>query len=334
MKRRDFVAGLMIASAMRHAVAQQPAKTKRIAIVATSFKVSDMRADKDRYYRVFFEELNRLGFVEGQNLVVERYSAEGRKERHVELAREVVGRSPDVILAFSASLAFAFKAATTVIPIVTTTGDPVAVGLVQSLAHPGGNITGVAADAGYQLYEKWIELLSELVPKLSSIFFLASQPHWEGREISGVAVRAGAKHAGVSLIPILMGLTITETAYESAFKSMEHDRADALLVSNEADHFAYRTALVRLVAERRLPAMYPNRAFVDSGGLMTYAANPDDVMSRLAASTADILKGKQPHDIPFYQPTKFELVINLKTAKSQGIDVPQTLLVHADEVIE
>src|SRR5215470_11270921 len=118
MKRRDFVAGLMIATAMRRAVAQQPTTTKRIAIVATSFKVSDMRADKDRYYRVFFEELNRLGFIEGQNLAVERYSAEGRKERHVELAREVVGTRPDVILAFSASLAFAFKAATAVIPIV------------------------------------------------------------------------------------------------------------------------------------------------------------------------------------------------------------------------
>src|ERR1700759_5704837 len=158
MKRRDFVAGLMIASAMRPAVAQQPAKTKRIAIVATSFKVSDMRADKDRYYRAFFEELKRLGFIEGQNLVVERYSAEGRRDRHVELAREGVGRPPDVTLVFSASLAFAFKAATTVIPIVTTTGDPVAVGLVSSLAHPGGNITGVAADAGLELYEKWIEL--------------------------------------------------------------------------------------------------------------------------------------------------------------------------------
>jgi len=333
MKRRDFVAGLMIATAMRRAVAQQPTTTKRVAIVATSFKVSDMTADRDRYYRAFFEELKRLGFIEGQNLVVERYSAEGQKERHVELAREVVGTHPDVILVFSPSLAFAFKAATTVIPIVTSTGDPVAIGLIPSLAHPGGNITGVAADAGLQLYEKWIELLKELLPKLSSIFVLASKPHWEGNETS-VAVRAGARRTGTSLIPILMGSTINEAAYESAFKSMEPDRADALLVSSEIEHFAYRAALVRLVAERRLPAMYPNRAFVDIGGLMTYAADPVAVMNRLAASTADILKGKQPQDIPFYQPTRFELVINLKTAKSQGIDVPQTLLVHADEVIE
>ena len=135
---------------------------------------------------------------------------------------------------------------------------------------------------------------------------------------------------GTSLIPILMGSTINEVAYESAFKSMEPDRADALLVSTEIEHFAYRSTLVRLVAERRLPAMYPSRAFVDIGGLMTYAADPVGVMSRLAASTADILKGKQPQDIPFYQPTKFELVINLRTAKSQGIDVPPMLLARAD----
>jgi putative tryptophan/tyrosine transport system substrate-binding protein len=115
---------------------------------------------------------------------------------------------------------------------------------------------------------------------------------------------------------------------------MEQDRAEALFVSNEAEHLAYRAALVRLVAERRLPAMYPFRAFVESGGLMTYGSDVVDLLRRLAVATADILKGKNPQDIPIYQPTKFELVINLKTAKSQGIDVPHTLLARADEVIE
>src|SRR4029077_4794200 len=133
MKRRDFVAGLMIASAMPHAVAQQPAKTKRIALVASVTKVSNMRADKTWFYRAFFEELKRLGFIEGQNLVVERYSAEGRGERHVELAREVVGTRPDVIAALGGPLALAFKEATTEIPIVANGGDPVATGLVPSL---------------------------------------------------------------------------------------------------------------------------------------------------------------------------------------------------------
>src|SRR6267142_728514 len=333
MKRRHFLAGLVIASAMRHAVAQQPEKTKRIALVASSTRVSDMRADKNWLFRAFFEELNRLGFIEGQNLVVERYSAEGRRERHVELAREVVGTHPDVIAALSGALALAFKAATTEIPIVTNAADPVAQGLVQSLAHPGGNITGASGDAGIQLYEKWVELLKELVPKLSNIFYLGSQSHWERFEFSE-SVRAGAKRAGTSLIPILLGSTFNEAAYESAFKSMEQDRADALLVSNEAEHTTNRAALVRLVAERRLPTMYPNRAFVESGGLMTYSNDFVDLFRRLTVTVADILKGKRPQDIPISQPTKFELVINLKTAKSQGIDVPPTLLARADEIIE
>ena len=167
------------------------------------------------------------------------------------------------------------------------------------------------------------------VPKLSSIFLLVSQPHWERAKFSA-AVRAGAKRASTSLIPILVGSTINEEAYESAFKSMEQDRAEALLVSNEAEHFAYRAALVRLITERRLPAMYPYRAFVESGGLMTYGSDLVDLFRRLAVTTADILKGKRPQDIPISQPTKFELVINLKTAKSQGIDVPPMLLARAE----
>ena len=267
---------------------------------------------------------------------MERYSAEGRKDRHVveEMAREVVGTHPDVIVLFSNVHALAFKEATTVIPIVASTADPVATGVVPSLARPGGNITGVATNAGFQMHEKWIELLKELVPKLSSIFFLASEHNWEATGFSGVAVREGAKRVGVSLIPILLGSTFNEAAYERAFKSMEQDRADALIVSDETEHWAHPKAVVRLVAERRLPAMYPGRVFVESGGLMSYATDHVSVPLRLAAVIADVLKGKKPQDIPFSQPTKFELVINLKTAKSQGIDVPHTLLARADEVIE
>jgi putative ABC transport system substrate-binding protein len=323
----------MIASAMRHAVAQQPAKTKRIALVSPAVKVADMRADKNPYYRILFEELNRLGYVEGQNLVVERYSAEGAREHHAELARDVVGTRPDVICVFSTPQALAFKTATTEIPVVVLAIDPVALGIVPSLAHPGGNITGVTVDAGLELYGKRIELLKELVPKLSRVFYLASQPHWEGLE-SSVAVREAAKRAGISLTPVLLGAIINEAAYESAFKSMEQDRADALLVSNEGEHAAYPAVLVGLVAKSRLPAMFPFRIFIDFGGLMTYTFDAAEAFRRIASQIADILRGAKPQDIPFYQPTKFELVINMKTARSQGIEVPPTLLARADEIIE
>jgi putative ABC transport system substrate-binding protein len=332
MKRRDFVVGLMIASAMRHAVAQQPAKTKRIALVSPAVKVADMRADKDPNYRILFEELNRLGYVEGQNLVVERYSAEGSREHHVELARDVVGTGPDVICVFSNSLALAVKTATTEIPVVALVSDPVAFGIVPSLAHPGGNITGVTVDAGLEFYGKRIEFLKELVPKLSNAFYLASQPHWERLE-SSAAIREAAKRGGISLTPVLLS-TINEAAYESAFKSMEQDRADALLVSNEGEHYAYRAALVEFVAKSRLPAMFPHRGFVDIGGLMTYTFDVVETFRHVASQIADILRGAKPQDTPFYQPTKFELVINMMTAKSQGIEVPPTLLARADEIIE
>jgi len=227
----------------------------------------------------------------------------------------------------------AFKTATTGIPIVTVAADPIAMGLTPSLARPGGNITGVSLDAGIQLYEKRVEILKELVPKLYNACYLASQQHWERLE-SSLAVREGAKRVGISLTPVLLGATFDEAAYETAFKSMEQNQSSALLVSNEGEHFLYRVALVKLIAGLRLAAMFPFRDFVDIGGLVAYAADLGDLYRRIAIQIADILNGTKPQDIPFSQPTKFALVINLKTAKSQGIDVPPTLLARADEVIE
>lgn len=333
MRRRDFVAGLVVASAMRPAVAQQPAKTKRIAWVVPALKVADLRAEAFPRFRAFFEELNRLGYVEGRNLVVERYSCEGQIERYAEIARDVVGTRPDLIFAPTGKLALAFKSATTEIPIVTVSIDPVAIGLAPSLSRPGGNVTGVTVDGGIQLYAKRFQLLKELVPNLSKVFYLVSQHYWE-KFPGSEAIREAGKHADISLIPILLGATINEAAYESAFQSMEQQRADAVLPSDEGEHVTYRATLVKMVAKSRLPAMFPYRDFVDIGGLMAYATDLPDVFRRAANQIASILKGTKPQDIPFYQPTKFELVFNMKTAKSLGIDVPPTLLARADEVIE
>ena len=209
---------------------------------------------------------------------------------------------------------------TTEIPIVTVTADPVAVGLAPSLAHPGGNITGVTVDGGIQLNEKRIQLLKELVPNLSKAFYLVSQPYWE-KLPQGAAVREAAEHAGISLAPIVLGATFNEMAYESAFQSMEQQRADALLPSDEAEHVTHGAVLVNLVAKSRLPAMFPYRELVDAGGLIAYSIDLNDLFRHAANQIASILKGAKPQDIPFYQPTKFQLVINMKTAKSLGIDV-------------
>ena len=284
------------------------------------------------HYRAFFEELSRLGYVEGQNLGVERYSGEGRPERYAELVRDVVNTHPDLILAVAAHLSLDFKMATTTIPIVTIVNDPIALGLVASIARPGGNITGVTIAAGLELIGKRIGLLVEAMPKLSTVGYLVSRSYWE--DPRGAAAREAAKRAGISLKAAVLGSAFNEAEYQRIFRSMEQDRADALMVSDEAEHLTNRATIVELAAKGRIPTIYPFREFVEGGGLMAYSIDLPDTFRRLANLIDKVLRGANPADIPFYQPTKFELSINLKTAKALGLEMPAMLLGRADEVIE
>ncbi|HMH62032.1 MAG TPA: ABC transporter substrate-binding protein, partial [Bradyrhizobium sp.] len=275
--------------------------------------------------------LSRLGYVEGQNLGVERYSGDGRTERYAELARNVVNTHPDLILAVGARLSLDFKMATTTIPIVTMIIDPIAMGLVASIARPGGNITGVAIAAGLEIIGKRMGLLVEAMPKLSTVGYLASRPFWE--DPRGAAVREAAKQAGISLSPVMLS-AFDEAEYQRVFRSMEQDRADAFMVSDEPENSINHATIVELAAKARIPAIYPFRDYVEAGGLMAYSIDLVDISRRLANLIDKILKGANPGDIPFYQPTKFELSINLKTAKALGLEMPAMLLGRADEVIE
>jgi putative tryptophan/tyrosine transport system substrate-binding protein len=332
MRRRDFVTALGTAAMWPLAArAQQPAKMKRIAYVHSAGNVSRISASGEPFYRAFFEELNRLGYVEGQNLGVERYSGDGRTERYAELARDVVNTHPDLILAVGGRLSLDFKTATTTIPIVTMIIDPVAMGLVPSIARPGGNITGVAISAGLEIIGKRMGLLVEAMPKLSTVGYLASRPFWE--DPRGAAVREAAKQAGISLSPVMLS-AFDEAEYQRVFRSMEQDRADAFMVSDEPENSIHRETIVELAAKGRIPAIYPFRDFVEAGGLMAYSIDLADISRRLANLIDKILRGANPGDIPFYQPTKFELSINLKTAKALGLEMPAMLLARADEVIE
>jgi len=203
MRRRDFIAALGTAATWPLAArAQQPAKMKRIAYVHSAGNVSRISASGVPFYRAFFEELSRLGYVEGQNLGVERYSGEGRTERYAELARDVVNTHPDLILAVGGRLSLDFKMATTAIPIVAMIIDPIAMGLVPSIARPGGNITGVTIAGGLEIIGKRMGLLVEAMPKLSTVGYLASRPFWE--DPRGAAVQEAAKWAGISLSPVLL----------------------------------------------------------------------------------------------------------------------------------
>ncbi|HYS87005.1 MAG TPA: ABC transporter substrate-binding protein [Bradyrhizobium sp.] len=333
MRRRDFITALGTAAAWPLAArAQQPAKMKRIAFVRPAGPVSEASVSGSPYYRAFFEELSRLGYVEGQNLGVERYSGEGRPERYAELARDVVNTHPDLIIAVAARLSLDFKTATTTIPIVSLINDPIALGLVPSIARPGGNITGVTISGGLELIGKRMGLLVEAMPKLSTVSYLVSRPYWE--DPRGAAAREAAKQAGISLKAALLGSAFDEAEYQRVFRSMEQDRADALMVSDEAEHTPNRATIVELAAKGRIPTIYSYREFVEVGGLMAYSIDLADMYRRLANLIDKILRGANPADIPFYQPTKFELSINLKTAKALGLEMPAMLLGRADEVIE
>ena len=333
MRRRDFITALGTAAAWPLAVrAQQPAKIKRIAMIHPAEKVGNMTINGRRPFRTFFEEFSRLGYVEGQNIAVERYSGEGRPERYAELARDVVNTHPDLIFAVGARLSLDFKMATTTIPIVTVIIDPIAMGLVASIARPGGNITGVTIAGGLELIGKRIGLLVEAMPKLSTVGYLVSRPYWE--DPRGAAAREAAKQAGISLKAALLGSAFNEAEYQRVFRSMEQDRADALMVSDEAEHAPNTATIVELAAKGRIPTVYPFREFVEAGGLMAYSIDQAEIYRRLANLIDKILRGANPGDIPFYQPIKFELSVNLKTAKALGFEMPAMLLGRADEVIE
>jgi putative tryptophan/tyrosine transport system substrate-binding protein len=332
MKRRDFITALGTAATWSLAArAQQTPTIKRIAFVNSAGSVSRISASGNSYYRAFFEELSRLGYVEGHNFGVERYSGEGRAEHYGELARNVVNTHPDLIIAVGGRLSLDFKMATTTIPIVTMIIDPIAMGLVTSIARPGGNITGVTIAGGLEITGKRIGLLVEAIPKLSTLGYLASQPFWE--DPRGAAAREAAKQAGISLSPAVLS-AFDEAEYQRIFISMEQGRADAFMVSEEPENITNRETIVELAAKGRLPAIYPHREFVEVGGLMAYSIDLVDTFRRVADLIDKILKGANPGDIPFYQPTKFALVINFKTAKALGLELPAMLLGRADEVIE
>jgi putative tryptophan/tyrosine transport system substrate-binding protein len=327
MKRREFIAGLLVAATLRHARAQQPAKVYRIAFVTVALPIAEITETSSLpYYRAFFQELRRFGYIEGRNLIVERYSVE---RPTVELARDVVRSKPDAIFA-SGLWEFILKPLTT-IPIVAFMGDPVGFGLVASLSHPGGNITGVSVDAGPEIVTKRLELLKEAFPQASRVGVLATRfpgPSYGERR------QEAAQRLGLLALAHLLEGTLQETEYRRFFEVMVQEHADSLFVGGNLESWGHRRLIVELAEKYRLPAIYPYRDYVEAGGLMAYALNDVELWTRAAGCIAQILNGASPGDIPIYQPTKFELLINVKAANAIGLTIPPSLLARADEVIE
>ena len=272
--------------------------------------------------------LREVGYVEGQNLVVERRHAEGRLDRLPAFATELVGLKPDVILATGETAIRAAKNATKVIPIVMAFAeDPVGKGLVASLARPGGNITGVTLVAAGTMAAKRIDVFKEAVPRARRIALLT----WPGMEAAQVKEAEQAARA-LKIETVLV--EVQSGDYEAAFSAMATERADALFVVSNPVLNRDRKRIIALAARHRLPAIYEWRESAEEGGLLAYGAKFRELNRRVAAYVDKILKGAKPEDLPVEQPTTFELVINLKTAKALGLTIPPALLGRADEVIQ
>jgi putative ABC transport system substrate-binding protein len=275
----------------------------------------------------FWHGLRELGWVEGQSIAIEWRWAEGKLERLPALAADLVRLNVDVIVAGSTPASLAAKHATTTIPIVASAGDLLRLGLVASLAQPGGNLTGVTILAGEGFSGKWLEFLKEAVPTLSRVAYLVNPAN----------VLSGALYKDAQDVAPALHLTVEAVEVRSpdeldrAFAVMT-EQADAFIV--EAPLSPYCPRIVELAAHHRLPAIYQVRSCVDAGGLMSYGPSFSAVGQRAAMYVDKILKGAKPADLPVEQPTKFELVINLKTAKALGIMMPPSLLLLADEVIQ
>jgi putative ABC transport system substrate-binding protein len=334
MRRRDFIAGLMLAAATGRAQAQQTGKVYRIAFAHPTARVADINQASKGSLMIpaIFEELKRLGYVEGRNLLIERYSGEGRSDQFPDLARQIVSHNPDLIVAISNFLVLALKAATGTIPIVAGFADPVVSGIVPSLARPGGNITGVSVDVG--LLDQWlkrVQILKEAVPQASKLGFLQTRIV---RVQFNAVMRENELKNAVSFVGPPLEQPTDEQEYHRVFAALGQEGAEGLIVSEENENLSYRGLIVELAEKGRLPTIYPYRQFVDAGGLMSYGIDVSDQGHRIASLVDKILKGAKPGDIPIFQPTKFELSINLKTAKALGIELPPLLVARADNVIE
>jgi putative ABC transport system substrate-binding protein len=314
--------------------AQQAGKVYRVGFIVTATPVSEMAGLEpvNPNVRAFVQSLRALGYVEGQNLILERRSAEGRFERFGDIVAKVVRLKADIIVIGGGDpLARAAKAVTTTIPIVLAASrDPVGGGLVQSLARPGGNITGLTLEVGPEIEAKRLEMLREMLPGVSRIAYLGNKENKDWERPHGKSVRTAAQALGVTLLLA----EHTSHQYTDAFTRISRARADALFVGSSPTAYADRALIVDFATRARLPSALLWGEAVELGGLMSYGVNVANNFRRAATYVDKILKGAKPADLPVEQPTRFESLINLKTAKALGLTISQTLLLRADQVIE
>ncbi len=325
MNRRDtFLALLALGAAPLAAEAQPQGKVYRIGVLEmTSATLNRVN------FAALLQGLRELGYVEGQNIIIDYRSADGRAERFPELAADLARARPDIILVRGTSAALAAKRAGTIPVVMIASADPVGPGVVASLAHPGGNVTGFTTLA-VSLAGKRLEILKELVPGIARIAALLNRSN-PGASAQWAEIERAARSLGLQaeLLDVRDAVGIGR-----AFNSAVEQRAGAMLVSIETVMSANRRSIVELAVKHRLPTMYAAREFVDAGGLISYGVHYPDLYRRAATFVDKIFKGAKPGDLPIEQPTKLELVINQKAANALGLTIPRSLLFRADQVIE
>jgi putative tryptophan/tyrosine transport system substrate-binding protein len=323
MRRRQFgavVIGAIVAWPLAPR-AQQPARACRIGFIAHRY---------EKFYDPLFSGLRELGYVEGQNLIVERRYAQGNAERFKEFAQEMVRLGVDAIIVVTTPAAMAARNETKTIPIIYPAAiDPVGTGLIASLAHPGGNVTGLAVLSG-ETSPKRVELLHEVIPGLSkgAVLWNSANPAnslaW--RETEGAGQKLGVTLASQQLRG--------PTDFEGAFAAIAEQHPDALLVMQDALTLEHRKEIIDFALQNKLPSMFVGKEWVEEGGLMSYGDSLPERYRRAADVVGKILRGTKPEDIPVEQPTTFELAVNLKTARAIGLTLPPAFLARADLVIE
>jgi putative ABC transport system substrate-binding protein len=328
MDRRTFIGTLagVLSAAPLASFAQQPARVWRIGfLVASSRQTGD-----DGRYDAFLQGMRGLGYVEGKNLAIEWRFADGNYERLPALAAELVRLKVDLIVAVPSPAIRAAQQATTTIPIVfPSTGDPVGSGFAASLARPGSNLTGLS-NSNLDVSAKTLELLTIMVPKLSRVAVLAN-PGSSTESAMLKSIDAAAQKVGLQILSIEAS---TPEEIERAFSTMGRDRVDAVVIAADALFNMQRRQIAELAIKSRLPSISQGTVYAKAGGLMSYGQDSTESYRRAAQYVDKILKGAKPGDLPIEQPTRLNLLINLKTAKAIGLTIPQSLLLRADEVIQ
>ena len=321
LKRREFITLIGSAAAWPLTVRAQPSKVTRIGVLYIGL------ADSESFKMELREGLRELGYLEGQNISFEFRSAEGKLDRLPELASELVRLKVDVIVALYVPSALAAKQATRAIPIVIIAAEPIETGIVASWAHPGANITGVALmSAG--LVGKCVELFRDMLASARRIAVLTNAADPLFANLVRDQVERAGRLTGMEIVPITVRGPDEEL--EAAFGSVTRERADAVVIRGSLS----TKRIADLALEHRLPAASTTRGFVDAGGLMSYGADGPAMFRHSAKFVQRILQGRQPNDLPIEQPTKFELAVNLRTAKAMGLTIPESFLVRADALLE